>query len=150
MARSYSLKNVILTIGGNTISGYGDADAIGFEWNSALWEKFVSADGDAVYARIDDRSLAVTITVHQRSRAYPILAGLLETQTGDTLGITPPALLPLPFNMTDPSNGDVLLSPDTVFMSRPAPSKARGLGTVSFLVDLPKPTWVYGPLNLVL
>lgn len=151
MARTYDLKNVICTINGIGIGGYGEGDdALSFEWSADLCEKFVSADGQIVYARLNDRSLAVTVTVHQRSRSYALLSQLMETQHGDSLGIAPPQILPMGFQMIDPSNGDSLSSFDTVFMRRPAPSKGRSLGTVEFLLDLPSPLFVYGPANLLI
>lgn len=151
MARTYDLKNVVLIIGGIEVSGYGEGDdAISFDWNEDLCEKTVSADGQVVYSRINDRSLAVTVTVHQRSRAYTALAALMETQHGDTIGIAPPQILPLVFQLIDPSNGDSLSSFETVFMRRPAPSKGRTVGTVEFLLDLPSPKFIYGASNLLL
>lgn len=149
MVKSYDLKLVVCTIAGIAISGYGESDAIQFEWSSDLVEPTVSADGVYIYSRTNDRGLTATITVHQKSAAYPLLAGLLEGQHGDNLGIAPPVIVPYPFALVDPSNGDTITSLDTVFLNRPAPSKGKTIGEVQFRVHLPSPKVVYGPLNVV-
>lgn len=148
MARSYDLKLVVCTVGGVPISGYGEDDALEFEWASDLVEKTKSADGKVTYSRLNDRECVCTITLMATSKAIPLLQALLETQHGDNLGIAPPIIVPMPFLMTDPSTGDNVVG-ECVFENRPAPSKSRTVGEVEFRVSLPSPKWTLGVANLI-
>lgn len=147
MAAAYDLKLVVCTIGGVAISGYGENDAISFEWDENIVTKTVTADGKVQFSRNNNRGLTATITVSQLSRSYALLASMLEAQHGENTGVVPPAILPLPFYLHDPSNGDTITSQDTVFVTRPAPSKGKTVGEVQFEVCLPDPRNVHGPLN---
>ena len=149
MAKTYDLKSVICTVGGVGISGYGETDAIGFEWDEEIVSRTVTADGQTIYSRNNNRGLMVTISLSQKSRAYQLLSALLEAQHGDNLGIAPPVILPLPFAFVDPSNGDTITSLECVFITRPAPSKGKTVGDVSFQLHLPNPGIAYGLLNLI-
>lgn len=148
MAKTYDLKTVVCTVGGVPISGYGENDAIGFEWNSEIVTPSVTADGSYTYSRNNDRGLMVTITLMQTSAAIPLLATLMEAQHGDASGVHPPLLLPLPFAMVDPATGDQVLSLECVFVSRPAPSKGKQVGEVTYKMHLPSPGVSYGPRNV--
>lgn len=149
MARTYDLKNVVCTVGGVPISGYGETDALTFEWVSEAVESMATADGQPVYSRLNDRRLNVTITLSQKSRAVSLLWGMLEAQHGELLPVAPPQILPLPFMMIDPATGDQVGSFETVFMTRPAPSKGRTVGEVEFRVQLPNPAISVGLANLI-
>lgn len=149
MAKTYDLKNVVCTIAGVPISGYGETDAITVEWPSDLVESTVTADGTVIYSRTNDRRADITLTLSQKSRAVALLLGMLEAQHGDNLGIAPPLILPLPFMLIDPATGDSIASFDTVFMARPAPSKGKVIGEVTFKVQLPSPNYSFGAANLI-
>jgi hypothetical protein len=149
MAKTYDLKNVVCTIGGVPISGYGETDAVTLEWTSDIVESTVTADGQAIYSRLNDRRLNVTVTLSQKSRAVGLLQTMLDAQHGETLPIAPPQILPLPFLLIDPASGDQISSFDTVFMQRPAPSKGRTIGEVQFMVQLPNPAMTLGAANLL-
>lgn len=148
MAKYYDLKNVVCTIGATAVGGFGDSDAISVEWDSDLTEAKKMADGGTVYSRLNDRGMMVTFTLSQHSRAYPQLAAMLELQHGDNSGIPVPILAALPFFLTDISNGDSISSTDCVFMSRPAASKNKTAGDVTFKVHLPNPKIINGARNL--
>jgi len=149
MAKYYDLKNVICTIGATALGGYGDSDAISTEWDSDIAEAKKMADGGTVYSRLNDRGMMVTFTLSQHSRAYFQMAVMLEAQHGDNSGIPVPLIAPLPFFLTDISNGDTITSIDCVFMSRPAPSKNKTAGDVTFKVHLPSPKVINGARNVV-
>lgn len=148
MASTYNLANVVCTVGGVAISGYGETDAIGLEWDEEIHAVTVTADGQHIYSRNNNRGMTVTVTLSQKSRAYPLLAQLLEAQTGDNIGIAPPVLLPLPFGLIDPSNGDTYASLSCVFLDRPAPSKGKVVGDVQFKMHLSSPLVSNGLANL--
>ena len=149
MAKTYDLKGVICTVGGTGINGYGETDAVSVEWDEEIVSRTVTADGQIIYSRNNNRGMMVTITLSQKSRAYTLLSVLLEGQHGDNLGIAPPGILPLPFFLVDPSNGDSISSGECVFVSRPAPSKGKTVGEVSFQLHLPSPKVTNGVANLI-
>lgn len=149
MAKTYDLKLVICTVGGVAINGYGDGDAITFEWAADIVEETVGADGDVVFSRTNDRRLRVTLNLMQKSRAHLLLFGLLELQHGDTVGIHPPVILPVPFFLVDPSTGETIASGDTVFVSRPAPSKNKVAGAVVYKLTLPSPKMSPAVANVI-
>jgi structural protein KPP10_ORF10 len=137
MARTYDLRNVICTIGGTAVEGYGESDAIDFEWDDARATLTMTADGKAIYSRTNNRALTVTITLSQTSRTYLMLMGMLELQHGKGGAPAPPFIPPLPFFLLDPSNGETFSSFDCVFMTEPAPSKGKEVGEVEFELSLP-------------
>lgn len=149
MARTYDLKNIVCTVGGIAASGYGETDALTLEWASEIVQRTVTADGVSIFSRLNDRALMVTLTLSQKSRAYTLLAGLMETQHGETIGIAPPQILPMPFMMVDPATGDEVSSAECIFMTRPAPSKGRTVGEVQFQLCLPDPAVSNGLANLI-
>lgn len=148
LVKTYDLKNVVCTVSGVPISGYGETDAVGLEWSSELVEAKPTADGQYVYSRLNDRGLTVTITISQKSLAYPILWGLIETQHGDNLGIHPPIILPLPFALIDPSNGETIMGVG-VMLARPAPSKGKTIGDVQFKLHIGNPVVTPAVANVV-
>jgi hypothetical protein len=139
MAQVYDLTNVVCTVGGATVSGYGEDDAIEVEWDADIASYKTTADGRTIYSRLNQRGCVITITLMQTSRARLILEGLLETQHGDNVGIGPPLIAPLPFYLLDPATGEQLTSSDAVFLNRPAASKGKEVGEVEFRIHLPSP-----------
>ena len=149
MAQTYDLKNVIASVSGVPFSGYGEDDAITLEWDEEIVTKTVTADGKTIYSRNNNRGLTVTLTLAQTSRAHLLLAGLLEAQHGDNIGIGPPVILPLPFALVDPATGETIFSQDCVFVSRPASSKGKTVGTVQYVLHLPNPKMGPAVANVV-
>jgi hypothetical protein len=149
MVKSYDLSLVVCTVGGIAISGYGESDAIQLEWDEDIVTVTPTADGQNIYSRNNNRGLSVTITLSQKSRSHLLLAGLLETQHGDNLGIHPPVILPLPFFMLDPSTGESFTSLHAVFVSRPAPAKGKTIGDVVYKLHLPSPTVTPAVANVI-
>lgn len=149
MSPIYDLALVVCTIGGVAISGYGESDAVAFEWDADLVEVTKTADGRPLYSRNNDRGCVCTITLSQTSRAYALLSGLLEAQHGDNSGLAPNVIVPLPFFLLDPVTGDNVTSETAVFLNRPAPSKGKTVGEVQFRVHLPSPKTVYGAANIL-
>lgn len=148
MARVYDLKRVICTVSGVNVGGYGESDALSFEWSEEITSRKSTADGQIVHSRNNNRECIVTITLMQTSRAIPLLLGLLETQHGDNLGIAPPVVVPMAFQMLDPSTGDELAG-TAIFVNRPAPSKSKDVGEVEFMLSIDSPRYVLGAANLL-
>lgn len=127
----YDLNEVICTIGGVDLSGYGTDDAIEVEWDGPVMEPKLTADGDPIYSRTNNRACKISVTLSQHSLAYSLLMPLLEAQQ------VGPVLLPLAFNLTDPSNFEAI-SGVAVFTDRPAPSKKKTAGDVVFKLHIGK------------
>ena len=148
MAKTYDLKRTICTVGTFTVSGYGETDAIGFEWDSPLVETTKKADGGTVYSRLNDRGCTVTFTLSQTSKALPLFQALIEAQHGDQTGLTPPLVIPTPFFFLDPVTGDQMNSAECIVMDRPAFPKGRTVGTTTIRVHIPDAKYTAGSLNL--
>jgi len=142
MANTYNLDLVQCIVGTLAISGYGEGGGVEVESNSPIQEQSVGADGASIYNRMNDKSLTVTITLREDSRAYRILAGLMQAQ--EAAGTN----TPLAFMLLDPLNGDSVASQYTIFMERPNLSKAQAAGDRVFVISLPDPVVVYGALNV--
>lgn len=148
MAKTYDLSAVVCTVGSVGISGYGENDAVGFEWDEEIVTHTPTADGDQVYSRNNNRGLTVSVTVHQKSRAHLLLWGLIEAQHGDNLGVHPTVITPLTFYLLDPSNGETIAG-ECVMMARPAPSKGKTIGEVVYKLHMPNPKVTGAVLNVI-
>ena len=149
MAQVYDIANVVVTVGGAKISGYGEDDAIGIEWDEDLVTPKTTADGSTIYSRTNVKGCTVTLTLMQTSRAHLILMGFLEAQHGVSVGIGPPLLAPLPFFLLDPATGEQITSADCVFLNRPAPSKGKEVGEVEYRLHLPAPKHLPPVANVI-
>jgi hypothetical protein len=148
MARVYDLRTVVCTIAGVALNGYGEDDAISFEWTEEIASRKASGDGQITYSRLNNRELVATVTLMATSKVIPLLMAAIEAQHGDNTGIPIPLLAPMPFLLTDPILGD-LVSGECVFITRPAPSKSREVSEIEFQVSLPSPKIGLGAANLI-
>jgi hypothetical protein len=138
MIKSYDLKLVVCTLASVAFSGFGDTDAISFEWAEDIAEAHTTADGDTIYSRLNNRAVTVTVTLSQKSRAHTLMFALTETQHGDASGIHPPIMLGLPFFLLDPSTGETI-SGSAVILSRPTSNKGKTIGDVQYKLHIGKP-----------
>jgi hypothetical protein len=140
--KSYDLKNVILIVGAVEVHGYAEDGGVSFEWSADIGEIVVGADGEAVFARNNDRHMRATISLLETSEAYRLLG--LEMQAQGALL----SLVTLPFVMQCPSTGDSVTSGYVAFTKRPALSKSKGPSVREFELFLANPVVTYGALNL--
>ena len=147
LAKNYDLAKVILTVGGIPLGGYADDGGIDIAPLAPIHEVSVGADGLTVASRMNNDDALATITFLESSNGYFALAGLMKIQE---LNPTP-VLIPLPFFMIDPINGDVISSAFTIFVDRPTVGKGRTVGERVFTLHLPGAgiTAVYGALNII-
>jgi hypothetical protein len=143
----YDLKSSVLTVGGILVSGYGEDDAVSFDWSSELVESFETVDGTRVYARTQNRELVATITLMQTSDAVAQLRTALDFQHGGVSGIKPPAIIPQPLWFYASDNGD-FVSGGAVFLNRPNTSRGNTVGELVFRLSIPTPQWQIGGLDL--
>lgn len=146
-AKLYDLRAVSLSIGGIPIGEYGPNDALGVEWADDLVYEEVSADGQAVYSRVNDPRMRVIVNLLATSPSVADLMDLAIRQHGLDTGVPPSAITPLAFLMRDHVLGDLISSEHTVFLDRPSPIKAKTVTTVAFRLSLPNPEYTFGALN---
>ena len=148
VTRTYSLSNVRMVVGNTIVSGFGREDAFSWQWSAGLWSRTTGQDGDNTYARNLERVIQARVSLLGTSRAYSLLSAIMEAQSGDSIGIVPTLLVPLPFLLVDSHTGDRISSNQMVIMTRPSPSKGQELGDAVFGLELPNPTVNYGSLNI--
>tara|TARA_R110000824_G_scaffold30668_7_gene100632 strand:+ start:6821 stop:7273 length:453 start_codon:yes stop_codon:yes gene_type:complete len=147
LAKEYDLSKVILTVGGIPIGGYGSDGGVVVEWVAPIYEVNVGADGLTVASKVNNTDATATITLNEMSAGYAALGGLLKIQENDPT----PGLIPIPFLLIDPGNGDTVASAFVIFTDRPSISKARVAGERAFTLHLPGAaiTAIYGAANVI-
>lgn len=147
MAKLYDLKVCLLTVGGVAVNGYGEDDAISFEWARDIVETFDTIDGGLVYVRTHKTDVVATITLMATSPALPLLRAQIDLQHGPLKGPAPPVIVPAPFFFSDPALGDFVTG-QAVFMNRPGTRKGREVGELQFRLSLPAPVMQLGAFNV--
>lgn len=127
----HDLGQVVLTIGGYLIEGYGEGEAISIEPVAEVTTSSVGADGQPTYARSNDKRAKVTITVRQNSLAHRNLGTLLAAQEAA------PRLTPLPFLLVDSLTGERMSSAYFVFTGRPTVAQAANPSNRVYVGELP-------------
>lgn len=143
----YDLKRNFLLIGGFRIGGFGEDAAITYEYGADIFEHNAGADGLVTFSRTNDLRMIATVTVMESSPSYRRLGLLLGQQLAE---LQAGPILPLPFSHTDSLNGDVINSPQCVFVSFPTPNKSRTVSEREFQIALPYAAdkVQFGSLNL--
>lgn len=103
-ARTYNLAQVIITVGGLPLEGFGADDAVTFEPNSDLWENTIGADGEVTRSATNDRSGTLTFTLMSTSRSLDILNTFLQLTKTVGVGDT------FPVYIKDLNSGDQLFA----------------------------------------
>lgn len=130
--KSYDLSKILLIVGGYDISGFGEDGGVTFEIPSARYEDTVGADGEVAVSANNDNRMYAVINVMETSKAYKTLADLQKDQEAED-----GALPALAFLMRDPINGDEVSDRYAAFMTKPAPSKGKKVGSREFRILLP-------------
>jgi hypothetical protein len=143
----YDLKSSVCTIGGVLVSGYGEEDAISFDWSSDLVESFETVDGGRIYARNQNKELIATITLMQTSGAVAQLRTALDLQHGTVNGLKPFVIVPAPLWFYASDTGD-FVSGGAVFLNRPNASRGQTVGELQFRLSIATPQWQIGGLDL--
>lgn len=144
LPKLYDLTQVVLIVGGYTISGFGDGGAVEIAPVSAAAESSIGADGQATYSRTNDRRAKVTITVRQNSLAHRNLGTLFEAQQAA------PRLLPSAFLLIDSATGERMSAAYFVFTERPTIAHGKAISDRVWVGELPNGfeagNYVAGPL----
>lgn len=129
--KTYDLAQVFLTLNGIRIAGFGEEGAVEFESVADIGEHIVSADGQVVFSRNNDKRVIATITVLETSRSARDLDEMRRAQEAA------PSIVPLVFYMQDTISGDEISEQYATFLNRPMPSKGKGAGEREFRLVLP-------------
>lgn len=132
---SYSISDIICTLGATTIGAYGADGGIEFEAaNENDGEYIIGASGFPTWVE-DTNNLAVAvITVPPGSLTSRLL---FEQWKAQRLAASGAVFLAYPFYMLDPRNGDTVRDGKAMIMSAPMPNKVKSLTDNVFRVGLP-------------
>jgi len=106
---AYSLDGVVITAGGRQLSGFGESDALAYEWANDRVDPVDCCDGAVIFNRVLSQRGQVTLTLRYDSPSMRILAAL--DNAADSFS----------FNAVWP-NGRVIESGETWVQTRPKPS----------------------------
>lgn len=88
-ARSYDFNQVILTLNGVSISGWGSDGGVAYEFASDLITDAVGIGGEVTMSKINDWRMYLDITVKQTSRANTFIGSLVRAQRNNVVGEMP-------------------------------------------------------------
>lgn len=138
-AKVYSLAQVVCKVGPVRLSEWGPDGTITIDPQSDEVESALSGDGLAHYSDLNDRRLRVTVDLMIKSYAREALDALVVAQRAarrPPQGATP-IIPPLPFYFWNPSTGEKITSPYSVFIQVPGPTAAKTEGTRQYVIELP-------------
>lgn len=144
LPKLYDLAQVVLTIGGYPMSGFGDGGAVEVAPVSAATESSIGADGQVTYSRTNDTRAKVTITVRGNSLAHKNLGILFDAQQAA------PRLAPIAFLLIDAQTGERMSAAYVVFTERPTIAHGKAISDRVWVAELPNGfelgNYVAGPL----
>jgi hypothetical protein len=103
-ARTYNLANVVITVGGIVIEGFGESDAVSYEPNSPIWETTVGADGEVTRSATNDRSGNLTFTIMSTSGSLKVFSAFMAVSKQVAVGDIFPVFI------KDLGSGDQLIA----------------------------------------
>jgi hypothetical protein len=110
--KTYDPGLVVVSIGGNIISGFADGTFINVERTSDSFSKQVGADGEVTRVRNRDRSGSITLTLMSSSLSNDILTALHKLDELSGTGV-------VPFLLKDLA-GTTLVSAQSCWIRKPA------------------------------
>lgn len=87
--QTYDAKKVIVTIGGNPITGFADGTFLSIVPNADDFTKVAGADGNVARSKSNDKSFRVTLTLMQTSPSNDVLSSLRRADSIANAGIVP-------------------------------------------------------------
>lgn len=140
LAKSYCFADVVLTVNGIRIQGFGDDGGVTIEPDGDDGALSQGADGEVTLTQFAPPPFKATIKLKQTSTSNGVLAGLRALQR--SLGVS---LMPCPFSLLDPGSGETLLSPQAIFMGRPSVSMDKEASDREWVLGLPNPAYLATP-----
>lgn len=84
---SYNPKDVVVTLGGNPISGYVDGTFVEVEYDEDQWAKVSGADGLVSRAKSNNYSATVTISLQATSVGNDVLNSIWQEDRRNNNGV---------------------------------------------------------------
>jgi len=132
---SYSISDVICTLGATTIGAFGVDGGIEYEpANENDGEYIIGASGFPTWVEDTNNLVIAVITVPPGSLTSRLL---WEQYKAQRLAANNGVFLPYPYYMFDPRNGDTVRDGKGMIMSAPMPNKVKTLTDNIFRVGLP-------------
>lgn len=141
----YNLANVVLTIGGVPITGFGSGASITIEQDEDDLTKTVGLDGEVALNVTNNTHATATITMLETSAGYTTISTLQAGQRGLIAAGTP--ILAYPFSMVDLRSGESITSGLCLFMNRPGITKGKEASDREFRLHLDSPVRTPALLN---
>ena len=135
-SKSYNFSEVILTIGGFRIGGFGEDGSVSVEFTGDDATMTQGADGEVTVNQLPASPAEVTVSLKETSLSNAVLAGLREVQRRAAAGYI------MPFALSDSTTGELVGSAECVFANRPGVSKGREAGEREWKLLLPHPFYV--------
>lgn len=132
LLRPYDFNQVLITVNGVQIGGFGEEGGIEFEMGGDMVEHAVGADGTVFVNRSNDKRLIGTITVMQNTASATYLGGLMQLQDA--------AVGPLPtinLFVRNIITGEQVQDPQSIFIQRPAPNQNAASSERAFAILMP-------------
>lgn len=89
--KTYNLAQVLITVNGLPLEGFGESDAVTFAPNSPIYESAVGADGEVTRSATNDRSGTLTFTLMSTSLSNDLFSTFMilskTVGVGDTFPI---------------------------------------------------------------
>lgn len=143
----YSLKSVVLVLGGIPIAGGFTDDAVGLEPNGDLFDEANGADGNTVWNETLIDTWTLTISVSETSPLVPVLDGIVSAALIAVKIPGVPALLP--GTLIDSLSGETTAWASGIPARRPNRGKGATAGTRSYVFRIKDPIFGTAALNAV-
>ena len=89
MVHTYDPKQVAVTIGGQSASGFGDGTFVKFGRMEPMWNMKVGVDGEATRAKSNNKSGFIEITLMNSSSFNAYLSGITQADELSNNGAVP-------------------------------------------------------------
>lgn len=120
--KSYNLKDVIVTVGGVTVSGYADGDAVSVEMAGDVWELQKGSDGEGVRSRLNNDSGTIKFMLMYGSALNAYFNELYQSDKREGKSV-------VPIKIRDRNGGAEIFAPECFISAVPNVTFGRTSGT---------------------
>lgn len=126
--KTYDPKNVIVTFGGVSLTGFADGTFISITPSMERFQKVVGADGEVARGRSNDDTHEVTVTLMQSSASNDDLATIAKADRQSNTGVRALAV-------RDLSGNTLMFWPEAWVRQTPDLEFAKELGERAWVFD---------------
>lgn len=108
--KTYDPKQIIVTFGGNILSGFADGTFVTAERNEDMWTTQIGTDGEDTRSKSNNRSGSITVSLMQTSDSNAVLSALALTDEASNSAA-------LPLQIKD-NSGNTLLIAETAWIKK--------------------------------